>query len=74
MIRCEWCGQFINHGYVYTPFGTYLDEEPPDDKHICDKCFTPERKALLSNQWRQPLRFDWREYEDHTDWMGRETN
>ncbi len=58
-MRCNWCGKFMNKGYVYTPYGTCLDEEPPNDEYICDKCFTPERKKLLSNQWRTPSRIDY---------------
>ena len=49
----------MNKGYVYTPYGTCLNEEPPDDKYICDKCFTPESEKLLSNQWRKPSRIDY---------------
>ena len=70
MVRCNWCGKFMNHGYIYTPFGRYLQDEPPpeywitvlliDDEYICDKCFTHEHKALLNNQWRKPSRIDWR--------------
>jgi hypothetical protein len=56
MKRCSYCGKYMSKGYVYTPWGTYLDEEPPDDKFICSKCFTPERKSLLSNMWRPPTK------------------
>lgn len=56
-IRCHWCGKFMKSGYVYTPWGTCLDEEPPDDELICDKCFTPSREILLNAMWRKPSRW-----------------
>ena len=53
-VSCKWCGRFMNKGYIYTPYGTYEMSEPPDDEFICEKCYTPERKKLLSNTWRKP--------------------
>ena len=56
-IRCNYCGRFISRGWVYTPWGTYEDFEPPDDKFICDKCFTPDTKKLLDRMWHPPVRW-----------------
>lgn len=56
-LRCNYCGKFIKNGYTYTPFGTYLDEEPPEDEYICYKCFTPERKITLNAMWRKPMKW-----------------
>lgn len=40
MIRCNYCGRFIGYKtrWHYTPFGTVLDFEPPDDVNICVRC------------------------------------
>jgi hypothetical protein len=57
-MRCNYCGKYINKGYVYTPWGGYYDDEPPDDKYVCDRCFTPERKDLLNKMWQPPIRWD----------------
>jgi len=47
MIRCHFCGRFMNKGYIYTPWGSYRTDEPPEDEFVCLKCFTQDRRNLL---------------------------
>ena len=39
--RCDRCGKFFRWTdvHIYTPYGGYLDDEPPDDRIICKKCW-----------------------------------
>lgn len=58
-LRCFYCGKFCSaeNLFVYTPWGSTLDLEPPEDEYICRKCLTPEEKKLLLTMWHpvQPL-------------------
>jgi len=60
--RCNRCGKFISWTkpyYVYTPYGGYRDQEPPDEEHMCGNCY----KELIPNMvetlhftsWQKPL-------------------
>lgn len=55
-MRCNYCGRFMKEGYVYTPWGSYHIDEPPEDEFICLKCFTPDRKKFLDQMWCPPMR------------------
>ncbi len=60
-VRCNSCGKFMNHGYVYTPWGSYYDSEPPEDKFVCSDCYTPGYVKLLSQMWHPATPIDFRE-------------
>ena len=60
-LRCEQCGKFMSWSkpyYVYTPYGSYRDQEPPDDCHIHKKCYenlSDSSKKYLNVSWQKPL-------------------
>ncbi len=63
MLRCDHCGKFISWykpHYIYTPYGSYRDQEPPDDEHICDTCYTnlslSQKETLNKSSWQKPLK------------------
>ena len=43
MIKCNWCGQFISYkdkdAMIYTTYGSYCDDDPPESTYICGKCW-----------------------------------
>jgi len=62
-LRCNRCGQFIGQNdkqaVAYTPYGTCLDTEPPDEEYICGKCWTEDmddsdRALTRMVSWRKP--------------------
>jgi len=60
--QCSECGKFVGckdaDAVVYTPYGTCLDIEPPDELAICGACWRGttdvERKALGRSVWIPP--------------------
>ena len=64
MIRCNYCGRFIGYRtrWHYTPYGTVLDYEPPDDVNICVRChdaLTEEDIALIERiAWLPLVKFE----------------
>jgi hypothetical protein len=55
-LKCDWCGHFIasNTGMVYTPFGSPLDINPPEEEHVCDTCFKTNEELIRKSSWRAP--------------------
>lgn len=57
--RCNECGRFIGYkdkeAQVYTPFGGYLDLEPPDERYICGHCFS----KMSESRWALINRISW---------------
>lgn len=48
--KCSYCGKFFKwtEVHIYTPYGGYLDDEPPDDKIICKKCWGKFKKEDIA--------------------------
>ena len=59
MNRCDYCGKFCSWVGIdsYTPFGTAVDTEPPDEVFMCCKCSQTETRRMvqlgyvLSGEW-----------------------
>ena len=57
--RCNRCGKFFKwtECKIYTPYGGYLDYEPPNDRYICNKCWNTmtkeEKKLIESIAWQK---------------------
>jgi len=54
--RCDVCGRFIGFRaahYEWTPFGGYLDTDPPDEERAHPGCF--ERYGKMPRQWIGPV-------------------
>ena len=57
-LRCDQCGKFISEpADSYTPFGGYLDVEPPESVLLCEKCVEENKKEIrdnnrIWNHWR----------------------
>lgn len=57
--RCERCGKSFSWTdcKIYTPYGGYLDDEPPGDKIICKKCWDTMseeiKKIITKTAWQK---------------------
>lgn len=57
MIKCCVCGKFCVPVDSSTPFGGYLDTEPPDSEYYCAKCAKKEKQYFITHKW---LPCNWR--------------
>ena len=61
--RCDLCGRFMSYvdlaeAVMWTPYGGYLDLEPPDEEYAHRHCWdeaTEETRVLIRyTAWRKP--------------------
>lgn len=69
-LRCDECDKFMSWKepfYIWTPFGSYFDYEPPEPKHAHKECYETleenSRIILITTSWIKPQLFNGREDE-----------
>lgn len=62
--RCSICGKFFSYHedfYIWTPYGSCVDLEPPEEERAHRKCFENYngKELIHTTSWLKPTLLEW---------------